>query len=212
MRGPKSIKIAFVAIAMLMLFFGCLLSALYFCSDNFSHSIYTIVQPLANPNFHKICEGVYAEDELSEAQEKKIVEYFEKMSPRMYLYENDYIIILTNRVLSSDAPYAEGNFISGTTNRAEKVITIRYEFLEFALMHEIGHAVDNTGFYTSTQEFQDFYDKADETSVYDEYYISDIREYFAYNYSLFTKGQLTDVELYKYFCKITDTPCFIIGG
>ena len=115
-------------------------------------------------------------------------------------------------MLHSDAPYAEGNLISGTTNRVEKVITIRYEFLEFALMHEIGHAVDNTGFYSSSQEFQDFYDKADEKSVYDEYYISDIREYFAYNYDLFTKGQLTDVELYKYFCRITDTPCFIIGG
>ena len=212
MRVPKSIKIAFVAIAVLMFFFGCLLSAFYFCSENFSHAIYTNVQPLVNPDFHKICEGVYAEDELSEAQEKKIVEYFEEMSPRMKLYEGDYIIILTNRTLSPDVPYAEGRFVSGTTNRTEKVITIRYEFLEFALMHEIGHAVDNAGLYSSSQEFQELYDKANAASVYDEYYISDIREYFAYNYDLFTKGQLTDMELYKYFCKITDTPCFIIGG
>ena len=168
---------------------------------------YDYIEPVKNEEFHEIYDKVYVTDDLDEEVEKEYVEYIEEVMSDLPLYNYDYSIILTAEELYTDAPYAQGLPIAGTTNAKEKTIRIKYHRLEDTLLHEIGHAVDRTYNYSQTEEFLAIYNLVEHNG----YYTITPREYFAYCYDRFLRGEWDNTEVYKYFSLLCYGYCLTIG-
>lgn len=192
---------AFVLIALI---------ALYFFSSEIAHFYYDNIEPMKNKEFHKISDeyNVYLEVAANPEMENNINAYIEYALEKAPLYKNDYYIVLTNHALETSVDYAKGYRAAGITNNSAKKIHINYLYLDFAFLHEVGHAVDFTYKFSDTKEFKELYEKVkpeiiSKSANIDEYMLLDIKEYFAENYRRYAIETLEDQELIEYFDKIT---------
>lgn len=200
-----------IIIIVLLIVIVILLIAL-FNPSMFVHFHYDNIAYILNPNFHCISEEyhIYVEDILVPEYEESIVQYISKTVEAAPLYENDYYIILTDTELIAQASYTKGRSSAGFTNTTKKIICINYNYLEYALLHEIGHAVDGAYNFTDKEEFEELYNEVkpqEKPSLIlslDDYMLLDIKEYFAENYRRYIYNELTDTELIEYFDKITE--------
>lgn len=178
-------------------------------SSEIAHFYYDNIEPMKNEEFHKISDeyNVYLEVAATPELEDNINAYITYALEKAPLYKNDYYIVLTNHALETSVDYAKGYRAAGITNNSEKKIHINYLYLDFAFLHEIGHAVDNTYKFSDTKEFKKLYEKVKPETIFksasiDEYMLLDIKEYFAENYKRFVEGTLEGQELIEYFDKI----------
>ena len=167
-----------------------------------AHNYYDTIKPKINSDFKEILPNVFITKELDEKQEKILTSVIQGKLDSALLYDNDYYIIITDDKLSTGAAYAAGGNTVGVTDGMFKTISINFGYINYALSHELGHAVDNTCGFSATEEFLALYNR--ETDK--EYYFNrHPAEYFANGYDLFVNGRLEDEELLDYFTKITET-------
>ena len=170
------------------------------------HFYYDNIAQFVNPNFHCISEeyNIYVEDILTQEYEEYLISYIKESIDKGDLYKNNYYIILTdnNIPLSQELPFSE--YASGITSERNKVITINYEYIEWAFLHEIGHAVDNTYKFSETEELIALYyealtHRAEAVEDIDIYMLTNIKEFFAENYKRYITNTLDDENLISYF-------------
>lgn len=175
----------------------------------YAHFYYDNIAQFVNPNFHCISEEyhIYVEDILVPEYEEYIVSYVKDSIDGECLYKNNYYIILTdnNIPLSKELSFSE--YASGITFERKKIIVINYDYLEWAFLHEIGHAVDFTYKFSKTKELQSFYYKAlghraEAVEDIDIYMLTNIKEFFAENYKRYMSDTLENGELKEWFDEI----------
>ena len=174
----------------------------------YTHFYYDNIAQFVNPNFHCISEdyNIYVEDILVPEYEEYIVSYVKDSIDGEYLYKNNYYIILTdnNIPLSQELSFSE--YASGTTWGRKKIIVINYDYLEWAFLHEIGHAVDFTYKFSKDKELVALYyealgHRAEAIADIDIYMLTNIKEIFAENYKRYITDTLEDVALKEWFDK-----------
>lgn len=169
------------------------------------------VQDMIDNEYIKIDDEyhIYTKDVLSEELAEKYVSLIrEDLSLVGTLYKNDYYIVLTDEInaTASDADAAEyvtQSNIAGITFNDEKIIMLKYDRIQDALLHEIGHAIDNTYGFSQTEELKSFYERCGQEC----YYTATEKEFFAETYSMYVLGMLNNSglgkEMNEYFNKLT---------
>lgn len=190
-------KKIFILITILMTLSLCFNLSVIYSGYVYAHGYYEYIKPNNTPGFHELNDeyNLYAENTLITDQEKrftkKALEYI-KSAP---LYQNDYYIILTANVENEEDMETD---YAGVTNLFRKTIYVEYGSIDHAMLHELGHAVDNTYNFSNTAEFQSLYNSVE----HDDYYTSTAQEYFARNYELYVKNQIENQDLKDYYKKI----------
>lgn len=157
------------------------------------------IKAVIDPNFYKLDDGIYTDVIMTAEDKKECVEIIKAATDiSKQLYHDDYVFIITDEPIKGPLELKDNYEIAGQTNNHKKMITLLRKHLQNSLLHEIGHAVDNTYCFSATQEFQALYANCE----YEYYYTSNASEYFAENYARFIQGKLTDKELIEYYQNI----------
>lgn len=169
---------------------------------------YDVIEPNVNEHFKELYPNVFIDVELDQETEDYYVQRLELYMEDLPLYQYDYRIILTDKTLTTDAPYAQGYSIIGVTSRNTRTIKLKHDRFEYSILHEIGHAVDRYEDYSQTAEFQELYNMVE----HDTYYTCDAREYFAYCYNMYVVNSLDNPAVKAYFDRLIYGYSCVIGG
>ena len=139
---------------------------------------------------------IYTNMGMNEDLKKLYNTYLTKEIEKLPLYENDYVIIITDEVLTTANPYTlkfkdDGYVIAANTNKLRKSIIINKSHITTSFVHEVGHAVDNQYKFSETAEFEILYNQVE----HNDYLNSDIGEYFAESYARFLDKNMNDDEM-----------------
>jgi hypothetical protein len=194
------------------------LSFLLVCSLSYNFftpqtmQVHYTIKTAIDPDFTKIDDeyNIYTTDKLSDEQIEKYMGIIrEEMELVTSLYNNDYCIILTDDDIAVNtspeiAEYAEKYDVAGATCARKQVIMINYNSIRTALLHEIGHAIDNTHGFSKTEELMSLYERCNQ----DCYYTVNPQEFFAETYKMYLWGLLDNsglggdmVEYFDNICK-----------
>ena len=191
------------------------ISLIFSLSYNFftpqTMQVHYTIRTMVDPDFTKIDDeyNVYATDKLTNEEIEKYMEIIrDEMRLVTSLYKNDYIIILTDdnipiNVSDEVAAYAEQYDVAGATLARKKVIMINYNSIRYALLHELGHAVDKTYGFSQTEELLAFYNRCDQEC----YYTVNEQEFFAETYKMYLWGMLNNGSLGAEMCEYFDNIC-----
>ena len=203
-------KVWFKIIEYVMLAFllGFIVMQVFFPNIIFKAQLDHRVKTDENYNVLNEDYNIYTNMEMNDDLEELYNAYFNSKMKSLPLYENNYVIVVTDDVLSTSNPYTlkfveDDYIITANTNKMRKSIILHKGYIASSFVHEVGHAVDNKYNFSKTEEFKALYDKIE----HDDYLTSDIGEYFAEGYALFVNGELyaSDKELIEYYEGILNT-------
>ena len=167
--------------------------------DITTHWYYDNLAGIISPSFEQLSDTVFSYKELTEYEKEIVLYLVDIYTGGAYLYKDDYYIIITDDELKTNVEYTRGKAIAALTSTTKKTITVRYDYLEYALPHELAHAVDATYGFSDSPEFTVLYEKAVAENTIHWYYLASPKEYFAYCYESYILDSLTDVEVIEYF-------------
>ena len=146
---------------------------------------------LVNIDYH-----IYTDGDISEEYIDMAIQEIEKAK----FYKNDYSIIITDYYLDG-TDLEENKRVVGQTDYTNKIIYVHHFDINGTLLHEIGHAVDDTYNLSVSAAFREIYMKVNkaELNKQEAYYVSNEREYFADCYEKYINKTIFNENILNYF-------------
>lgn len=110
-------------------------------------------------------------------------------------------IVVENHIDESRAASTGGRGVAGYYDSNERIVYVEKEHIEWALTHEIGHALDYNFLISNDPRVKASYDSKEiKFEIYEDYYYSSIEEYIAESYKMYCNDKLNaNTYMYEVF-------------
>lgn len=151
---------------------------------------------------------IFYDDQVAQEDIDKCINYVNMATG----YDRDHVIILSSHAISEHKAQRGQEERYGYNTEAltchrlrSDVIIVSTWFIDSALMHELGHAVDGRDIYSGNDWFVNYYNSQEDAIAYQngyifvEYKYESVSEFFAESYQEWQFGELEDETLRLWF-------------